>query len=31
VGRTPDLVDLAVMAGWTVVLSLVAVRSFRWE
>ena len=31
VGRTPDLVDLAVMLGWTLVLSLVAVRSFRWE
>lgn len=31
VGRTPDLVDLAVMTGWTVVLSLVAVRSFRWD
>jgi ABC-2 type transport system permease protein len=31
VGHTPDLVDLAVMVGWTVVLSLVAVRSFRWE
>jgi ABC-2 type transport system permease protein len=31
VGRSPDLADLAVMAGWTVVLSLVAVRSFRWE
>jgi ABC-2 type transport system permease protein len=30
-GRTPDLVDLAVMVGWTLVLSLVAVRSFRWE
>ncbi len=31
VGRAPDLVDLLVMVGWTVVLSLVAVRSFRWE
>lgn len=31
VGRTPDVVDLLVMAGWTVVLSLVAVRTFRWE
>jgi ABC-2 type transport system permease protein len=31
VGRTPDLADLAVMAGWAAVLSLVAVRRFRWE
>jgi len=31
VGRTPDVAALAVMAGWTVVLSLVAVRTFRWE
>jgi ABC-2 type transport system permease protein len=31
VGRTPDLADLAVMVGWTLVLSLIAVRSFRWE
>lgn len=30
-GTSPDLVDLAVMGGWTVVLSLVAVRLFRWE
>jgi ABC-2 type transport system permease protein len=30
-GTAPDLVDLAVMGGWTVVLSLVAVRLFRWE
>ena len=30
-GLRPDLVDLAVMGGWTVVLSLVAVRLFRWE
>lgn len=31
VGRTPDVADLAVMAGWTVVLALVSVRAFRWE
>jgi len=31
VGRTPDLADLAVMLAWTAVLSLVAVRRFRWE
>ncbi|MGF9754205.1 ABC transporter permease [Microvirga sp. 0TCS3.31] len=31
VGRTPDLADLAVMAAWAAVLSLVAVRRFRWE
>jgi ABC-2 type transport system permease protein len=31
IGETPDLVDLAVVVGWTVVLSLVAVRTFRWE
>jgi ABC-2 type transport system permease protein len=30
-GSPPELVDLAVMGGWTVVLSLVAVRLFRWE
>lgn len=30
-GIAPDLADLAVMGGWTVVLSLVAVRLFRWE
>lgn len=30
-GRSPDVVDLLVMVGWTTVLSLVAVRSFRWE
>ena len=30
-GLRPDLLDLAVMGGWTVVLSLVAVRLFRWE
>ncbi len=30
-GAAPDLVDLAVMGGWTAVLSLVAVRMFRWE
>jgi ABC-2 type transport system permease protein len=30
-GAAPDLVDLAVMAGWTAVLSLVAVLLFRWE
>ena len=31
VGRAPDAVDLAVVSAWTVVLSAVAVRSFRWE
>jgi ABC-2 type transport system permease protein len=31
VGDFPDLVHLAVMVGWTAVLSLVAVRTFRWE
>jgi ABC-2 type transport system permease protein len=30
-GLRPDLLDLGVMGGWTVVLSLVAVRLFRWE
>lgn len=30
-GTTPDLADLAVMGGWAAVLSLVAVRLFRWE
>ena len=30
-GQAPHLVDLAVMIGWTVVLSLIAVRTFRWE
>lgn len=30
-GVRPDLMDLAVTGGWTLVLSLVAVRSFRWE
>jgi ABC-2 type transport system permease protein len=30
-GRNPDLVDLAVMGGWTAVLLLVAARAFRWE
>lgn len=30
-GRDPDLVDLAVMGGWTIALALVAVRAFRWE
>lgn len=31
VGRAPDLADLAVVVAWTAVLSLVAVRTFRWE
>ncbi|WP_210648844.1 ABC transporter permease [Nocardioides sp. SYSU D00065] len=30
-GLRPDLVDLAVVTGWAAVLSLVAVRLFRWE
>jgi len=30
-GSSPDLVDLLVTGGWTVVLALVAVRLFRWE
>jgi ABC-2 type transport system permease protein len=30
-GRRPELMDLAVMGGWTVVLSLVATWLFRWE
>lgn len=30
-GRTPDLVDLAVTGGWTIVLGLIAIRQFRWE
>ncbi|MBC2933139.1 ABC transporter permease [Nocardioides sp. zg-1228] len=30
-GLAPDVADLAVVGGWTVVLSLVAVRLFRWE
>jgi ABC-2 type transport system permease protein len=30
-GDFPDLVDLAVMAGWTVLLAALAVRLFRWE
>ncbi len=29
-GVRPDLADLAVTAAWTLVLALVAVRSFRW-
>ena len=31
VGRSPDLVDVLVVVGWTAALSLVAVRTFRWE
>lgn len=31
VGQTPDVVDIAVVLGWTAVLALVAVRTFRWE
>lgn len=31
VGQTPDVVDIAVVLGWTAVLALVAVRAFRWE
>ncbi|MER7560192.1 ABC transporter permease [Nocardioides sp. NPDC126508] len=30
-GAFPQLVDLAVMGGWAVVLYLIAVRAFRWE
>ena len=30
-GQSPELVDIAVMLGWTGVLALVAVRLFRWE
>ncbi|GGU29130.1 ABC transporter permease [Nocardioides albus] len=30
-GSFPELVDLAVMGGWAVVLYLIAVRIFRWE
>jgi ABC-2 type transport system permease protein len=30
-GHFPDLLDLGVMAGWTAVLALLAVRFFRWE
>ncbi|WP_151526344.1 ABC transporter permease [Serinicoccus kebangsaanensis] len=30
-GRTPDLVDLLVTAGWGVLLALVSVKLFRWE
>lgn len=30
-GLAPDFADLAVMGGWTLVLTLVAVRVFRWE
>lgn len=30
-GAFPQLVDLAVMGGWAVVLYLIAVRIFRWE
>ncbi|NYE35201.1 ABC-2 type transport system permease protein [Nocardioides cavernae] len=30
-GIRPEVVDLVVMGGWTVALSLVAIRLFRWE
>lgn len=30
-GHAPALTDLAVTVGWTVVLALIAVRTFRWE
>lgn len=30
-GSFPELVDLAVMGGWAVVLYVIAVRIFRWE
>lgn len=30
-GTFPQLMDLAVMGGWAVVLYLIAVRTFRWE
>ena len=30
-GHFPDLLDLGVVAGWTAVLALLAVRFFRWE
>jgi ABC-2 type transport system permease protein len=30
-GTFPQLVDLAVMGGWAVVLYVIAVRAFRWE
>ena len=31
VGRNPDLADVLVVVAWTVVLSLLAVRWFRWQ
>ena len=31
IGRAPDLADVAVMLGWTAVLAMVAVRTFRWD
>lgn len=31
VGDDPDLLHVVVMVAWTVALSLVAVRTFRWE
>lgn len=30
-GKAPDLVDVAVMLGWTGLLALMAVRFFRWD
>jgi ABC-2 type transport system permease protein len=30
-GAFPDLAHLGIMAGWTLLLSLLAVRTFRWE
>src|SRR5699024_10095199 len=30
-GHVPSLANLAVTAGWTAVLALIAVRTFRWE
>lgn len=30
-GRAPEVLDLAVMLGWTGALALVAVRFFRWD
>jgi ABC-2 type transport system permease protein len=30
-GIRPEIIDLVVMGGWTVVLSFVAIRLFRWE
>lgn len=30
-GAFPQLIDLAVMGGWAIVLYLIAVRTFRWQ